>query len=222
MTTPALNWYHLADSAFPTGGFAFSSGIEASAKFGLFTNRGQFMDTLRSALEQWVTYEIPFINSCFDEKEDVDALRESYHAGMTSSPMLRGSLVQGRSMLRSLEQLLGAEALKSTRERLPRNPERRHLLLVYGWGLAELGMPLTEAKNCFLYINVRDAISSAIRLGCIGPMEGHRMQHQLLQEGESLLSIQPLRDYRSARRNAPALEIAQAGHDRIYSKLFQS
>ncbi len=222
MSTGLLNWYHLADSAFPTGGFAFSSGIEASAKFGLFTSRRQFVETLRSAMEQWISYEIPFLKSCFNEEEDPVTLRDMYHAGMTSPPMLRGSLVQGRSMLRSLEHLVGADALARTRERVPRNPERRHFLLVYGWGLAELGMPLAEAQNCFMYINVRDAISSAIRLGCIGPMEGHQIQHQLLQEGERLLSTSPELDYRAARRNAPALEIAQAGHDRIYSKLFQS
>ncbi|MDF3129379.1 urease accessory UreF family protein [Kiritimatiellaeota bacterium B1221] len=222
MTAAALNWFHIADSAFPTGGFAFSSGIEASAKFGLFTSRQQFVETLQTAVEQWISYEIPFLNSCFDDAEDPVALRDVYHAGMSSPPMLRSSLVQGRSMLRSLESLVGADALTRTRERVPRSPERRHLLLVYGWGLAELGMPLAEAQSCFMYINLRDAISSAIRLGCMGPMEGHQIQHQLLQEGDRKLSRALNRNFRTARRTAPALEIAQAGHDRIYSKLFQS
>jgi len=221
MTSTPLNWYHLADSAFPTGGFAFSSGLEAAAKIGLFRSRNDFFQYLQCSIRQLASYDIPFVNSCFTEA-DTEQILEYYHAGITTPTMMRASLIQGRSLIRSLEQILGEGALKETCQRLPRNPDRRHWLLVFGWGLSEVGMELSEATRCLLYITVRDAISSAVRLGSIGPMEGHQMQHDLLQEGERLLERSQGSGYETARRLAPSLEISQAWHGHIYSKLFQS
>jgi urease accessory protein len=187
MSTAALNWYHLADSAFPTGGFAFSSGVEAAAKLGLFTCRQQFTDFLRTAMSQLACYEMAFLTGCYTGAKPTDMITR-YHAGMTAPSICRASLIQGRSLLRSLEHLLGENALPHTRSLLSIKPDRRHFLLVYGWGLQELGMDAAEARRCLLYINLRDWISAAIRLGSIGPMEGHRIQHQLLREGDHLLT----------------------------------
>lgn len=221
MSTAALNWYHLADSAFPTGGFAFSSGVEAAAKLGLFTCRQQFTDFLRTAMAQLVRYEMTFLTSCFGRAHPTDIITY-YHAGMTAPSLCRASLIQGRSLLRSLEHILGENSLPHTRSLLSIKPDRRHFLLVYGWGVQELGMDLPEARRCLLYINLRDWVSATIRLGSIGPMEGHQIQHQLLQEGNHLLNRYQDLSYTSARRTAPALDIAQSWHDQIYSKLFQN
>ncbi len=221
MSASALNVLHLADSAFPAGGFAFSSGVEAAAKLGLFTCRSEFAEFLRSALHQVVGYEIAFLNDCFRDTDAVE-LREAYHSGFTAPSLLRASLAQGRGYIRAMNGIVGADAYPQTLSRLPPSPDRRHFLLVFGWSLAEMGVDVAEARSCFLYINLRDWMSAAIRLGCVGPLEAHALQHRLLLESAGALEAAASRNHRQARRRAAALDIAQSWHDRIYSKLFQS
>ena len=221
MPAARINWYHLADSAFPTGGYAFSSGLEAAAKLSLFTSTPQFEDFLRASLRQLCFFDLCYLNSCY-QHEDRGEVLEGYHASMLSASMAKGSLIQGRSFLRCLEQLEGKAALEKTRKSLPRSPERRYFLLAFAWGLEELGMAQKEARDCFLFINLRDWISSATRLGSIGPMEGHRIQHRLLHEADALLEQTAGLTLHEAARCAPALETAQAWHANIYSKLFQT
>jgi len=216
-----LKGYHLADSAFPTGGYAFSSGLEAAAKLGLFTCAQGFQDYLRASLRQWTAYDIPFLNSCYRHPRPAEVI-ERYHAGMLAPALCKASLLQGRCFIRCLLHLLGENALSETQALLPADPDRRHLLLAYGWGLRETGMDLAEARRCLLYINLRDGISAAVRLGSIGPMEGHALQHQLLRQGDEWLEAADGAGMEQARRCSPAIEIAQAHHARIYSKLFQN
>ncbi len=221
MPAPRLNWYHLADSAFPTGGYAFSSGLESAAKLGIFTCVESFQSYLGASLRQFVAYEIPFLNSCYRHPDAADVI-ERYHAGMLAPTMCKASLLQGRSFLRCLDHLLGGDALAETRARFPDDPDRRHFLLAYGWGLREAGMELDEARRCLLYVTLRDWISAAVRLGSIGPMEGHVLQHRLLRQGGEWLEAAAGHGMEQARRSSPALDIAQAYHTRIYSKLFQN
>ncbi len=216
-----LSAFHLADSAFPTGGYAFSSGLEAAAKLGLFQTDAEFEAYLGSFLEQLLAYELPFLNSAASEDLDPDML-QAYHAGLLVPEMMKASLIQGRSLLRALRSLHGSEALPRTLASFPRNPDRRHFLLIYGFALHELGFPLDDIQHGFLYMNVRDWISSAVRLGCLGPMEGHRIQHRLLARVPELLAGSDTVTWREARRNAPRVDHAQAWHTHIYSKLFQS
>src|SRR5690606_38364499 len=89
--------FHLADSAFPTGGYAFSSGIEAAAKLGLFRTHQEFASYLRNALDQLNGYEIPFLQS-FCQQPDAPELIEAYHAGCLVPGMTKASLIQGRSL----------------------------------------------------------------------------------------------------------------------------
>lgn len=217
----ALNWYHLADSAFPTGGYAFSAGLEAAAKLGLFSSMEEFEAYLRSSLAQVAAYEVPFLQACRNDSDSA-AVIERYHAGLLSPSMVKASLVQGRSLLRALEQLEGREAIARTLARLPREPDRRHFVLAFGWGMAELGMESEETVRCFLFMNLRDGISAAVRLGSLGPMEGHRLQHRMLGELDDLVSGSAAKGWRDAVRSTPQIDAAQGYHNRIYSKLFQN
>ena len=60
---------HLADSALPTGSFAYSYGLESSVTFGLLRTEAELRAYLYSFLQQVVGFELPFITSAADTPE---------------------------------------------------------------------------------------------------------------------------------------------------------
>ncbi len=69
---------------------------------------------------------------------------------------------------------------------------------------------------------LRDQLSAAIRLGLLGPLEGHQLQHDFYAVFEHILAAQAGKGYGEAVRSAFMLDVAQVLHEDIYSKLFQN
>ena len=78
------------------------------------------------------------------------------------------------------------------------------------------------AQKIVLYGTARGVLSAAVRLGIAGSFEAQRMQYECspwldrIADRCSALSIDDL------AQTAPVLDLLQAGHDRLYSRLFQS
>ena len=79
-----------------------------------------------------------------------------------------------------------------------------------------------EETTCsfLFYLFCRDQVSSAVRLGICGPVEGQRVLKYLLGYERGVLDLafeesEPI-------KTAPAWEVAQSSHSRIYSTLFQN
>ena len=69
---------------------------------------------------------------------------------------------------------------------------------------------------------LRDQLSAAIRLGFLGPLAGHRLQHDFYAVFEHLLSGQEGSSFGEASRSAFMLDVAQVLHEDLYSRLFQT
>ena len=55
----------LADSNFPTGGYAFSNGLEAAKQMGLLRSSDDLDAYLHTVIHATARGEIPFVNACF-------------------------------------------------------------------------------------------------------------------------------------------------------------
>src|SRR5256885_14226395 len=66
--------WQLADSAFPTGGFAHSAGLEAAWQHGEVRNRAELLTFLETNLRQVGRVALPFVNTAYDEAERVAGL----------------------------------------------------------------------------------------------------------------------------------------------------
>jgi urease accessory protein len=77
-------------------------------------------------------------------------------------------------------------------------------------------------QKIVLYGTARGVLSAAVRLGIAGSFEAQRMQSECgpwldrIANRCSALSTDDL------AQTAPVLDLLQAGHDRLYSRLFQS
>jgi urease accessory protein len=74
----------------------------------------------------------------------------------------------------------------------------------------------------YLYMGMRDQICAAVRLGMVGPRQGQKVLRGLLEEIETQAERATGLDYHQSFRCAAVLEIVQAGHTTLYSRLFQS
>jgi urease accessory protein len=83
-------------------------------------------------------------------------------------------------------------------------------------------VPGDDARRLHLFCLLRDQVSAAIRLGLVGPAEGHELQASLFGHCERLQRRSAERRHRDAWRCAPLIDLAQASHSRLYSRLFQN
>ncbi|MDO7886560.1 urease accessory protein UreF [Hymenobacter cheonanensis] len=214
---------HLADSALPTGSFAYSYGLESSLTFGLITTETEFRAYLYSFLQQAMGFEIPFVTAAAQATgNDLEALLLEYDAQLLTPALHRASLTQGKNWLKLLATFYPEAGLAEVGRELARQELPAHFVPLFGLSLGKTGFAVADIQATYLHLTLRDQLSAAIRLGFIGPMAGHRLQHDFYEIFESLLDSADIRPYTEASRCTLLLEVAQILHDDIYSRLFQN
>ncbi|RAK62182.1 urease accessory protein UreF [Hymenobacter edaphi] len=216
---------HLTDSAIPTGAFAYSYGLESSVAFGLVRTGFELRNYLYSFLQQAASLELPFLLSCCHHASldaGLLAVAEEYDALLLVPALHRASLVQAKNWLRLLESFYPDAHLAELTAWHEHAGRPLHFVPAFGLALTRLGCAAPDIQTMYLHMALRDQISAAIRLGVIGPMEGHRLQHDFYAVFDELLTQHAGRGYQQATRSAFLLDTAQTLHDDIYSKLFQN
>ena len=216
---------HLVDSAIPTGSFAYSYGLESSITFGLINTPFALRNYLYSYLQQAGSAELPFINSTFQLSEknpEFQTLAEEYDAQLLVPTFYKASAVQGRNWLKLLTSFYPELELETITQWFAAHTIPPHFTLVFTLALQRAGFALAELQAMYLHMLLRDQLSAAIRLGFLGPLEGHKLQHDFYAVFEHILAAQTGKGYGEATRSAFLLDVAQVLHEDIYSKLFQN
>lgn len=216
---------HLVDSAIPTGSFAYSYGLESSLTFGLIDTPFALRNYLYSYLQQAGSAELPFINSAFrltEKAAEFQLLAEEYDAQLLVPALYKASAVQGRNWLKLLASFYPELGLATITDWFSGHNIPPHFTLVFTLALQRAGFALAELPAMYLHMLLRDQLSAAIRLGFLGPLEGHRLQHDFYAVFEHILAGQAGKEYGAATRSAFLLDVTQGLHADIYSKLFQN
>ncbi|QKG53122.1 urease accessory protein UreF [Hymenobacter sp. BRD67] len=214
---------HLADSALPTGSFAYSYGLESSITFGLIQTETELRAYLYSFLQQAVGFELPFVTSAATAAAgELAALLGEYDAQLLTPPLHRASLMQGKNWLRLLTTFYPEAGLAELGRELARQELPAHFVPLFGLSLGRIGFATAAIQATYLHLALRDQLSASIRLGFIGPMAGHLLQHDFYGVFENLLASTDIRPYTEATRCTLLLDVAQIFHDDIYSRLFQN
>jgi urease accessory protein len=220
MPTPTLLW-QLADSAFPAGGFSHSAGLEAAVQLGEVRSPDDLGRWLEQLLWSAGAAALPFAGAAHREPAALPEIDARCDAFLTGHVANRASRAQGRAFLRASSQALGGEA--ASLEALVR--ERGfpgHLAPVLGAVLAGQGIDRREAQRLLLFLSLRGAVSAAVRLGVIGPLEAQRLQARAAPTLEAVLAARGDTALEDAAQVAPLLDLLQGHQDRLYSRLFQS
>ncbi len=222
-----LGLLQLADANFPSGGFAFSNGLEGLAKLGHLQSLEDFRQYLHAALDQATSADMAFFNSAYwaggvGEGGELELIGEEWDAWVFLPTLRRAGLSQGQSWCRSMEEVYATPAIVRMRADFQFRKIPMHFLLVLAVSLRRLELPLDQAQRVFLHMALRDPLSAAVRLGLLGSLQAQKLHRESLPIAEAFAREHCDLRFDQALRSAPMIELAQASHENLYSKLFQS
>jgi urease accessory protein len=229
-----LTLWQLVDSAFPTGGFAHSSGLEAAWQQGEVRNRAGLVSYLEASLNQIGQAALPFVTSAWDGPERLDELDELCEVFTTNHVANRASRSQGRAFLTAVERVFldasvpaisthnGESMVKRAEARAPDFLTFAHFTPVFGACLRRMGVDRQTTARMFFFNHLRGVFAASVRLNIIGPMEAQMLQHRLSTQAEEVIHRCQALTLDDLAQTAPLLDLWQGAQDRLYSRLFQS
>jgi len=219
-----MNWLvlQLADSAFPTGGFAHSGGLEAAAQLGEVRTPDELASFVEASLWQAGCAALPFVGAARDDPPRFAALDRACDALLTSHVANRASRTQGRAFAATCARVVDDAALAELDAACRARRVHAHLAPVFGAALGALGVARADALALFLHASLRGLASAAVRLGLAGPLEAQRLVRASAPALDRVLAACAATSVDDAAQPAPLLDLFGATHDRLYSRLFQS
>jgi urease accessory protein len=226
-TLSLLNGLRFVDSFFPSGGYAFSSGLEAAVQGGAVRNA-----------EDLSRYVVELLTIGIGE-------RDAVAVGLAHDAYVSGSLEIAFNVDQELEAMkLGRESRAASRQmgrqiiRLAADQHTRqsliedylaaveaeqtpgHLAVTVGLTLAAAGWSKEDTIAAFLYQTATGFVAAAMKLLPLGQREGQRLLERWLEV------IEPI-SHKAAHQQvlqswSPIQDIYAMRHSRLESRLFRS
>jgi urease accessory protein len=205
--------WQLMDSAFPTGGFAHSAGLEAAWQHDEVRDREQLLSFIEAGLYQLAHAALPLVTTAHAEPDRLaewDRLCDAFTSNHVAN---RASRLQGRAFLNAAQKVFAVV--------LPESP-CRHFAPVFGASLSQLEVSRETAGRLFFFSHLRGVLAAAVRLNIAGPMEAQMLQRRLAPVAERILTECLPLTLDDLAQTSPLLDLWQGAQDRLYSRLFQS
>jgi urease accessory protein len=226
-TISLLNGLRFVDSFFPSGGYAFSSGLEAAVQGGAVRNA-----------EELSRYVVESLMTGIGE-------REAVAVGLAHDACVSGILEIALKADQELEAMkLGRESRTASRQmgrqviRLAANQHARqaliedylaaveaeqtpgHLALSFGLTLAAAGWSKEETIAAFLYQTATGFVAAAMKLMPIGQREGQWLLESWIEVIERV--SRNAAHQQMLQSWSPVQDIYAMRHGRLESRLFRS
>jgi urease accessory protein len=212
-----------ADSAFPSGSFAFSNGIEGLAAMNAPLDRSGLRDVVTMVLRhRWATSDrvaVALTHRAHDDFDDVADVDRAVEAATLTEPLRTGSKRNGNALLAAHARLAtpGAVELRSLIET---GKAHGHLPVVQGFVWRARGMSEADAIAVSGYSTASGLIAAAVRLGRVGAVEAQAVLAALLPTIADL--SRPVPPGAEIECFMPWVDAAAARHARAHLRLFAS
>jgi urease accessory protein len=216
---------HLGDSAFPSGAFAFSWGLEGLAADGLVAAEADLAAVVEEVLvNRWRSFDRVVLRRVYAmggvgrSIDDLVALDLEVETATWAAPLRAGSRRAGRALLNVHEKLGSAEA-RSYRLRIAADQRLGHLAVAQGIAWRGAGLPLEAAEAVGAWTAISSITSAAIRLGLVGHLSAQAVLRHARAVAAGILAETPDRDA-PLSAFTPLLDIAQMRHQERDVRLF--
>jgi urease accessory protein len=221
---PVSDWliFQLCDSAFPAGGFAHSGGLEAAWQQGHIRSGEALDDLLRCQLNQAARGLAPLVAAAHREPDEHGHLDAFCDAILNNHVANRASRAQGQAFVLAISRVFHEPSVANWSAGIRGGDAFGHFAPAFGAACRVLDIELEISVRLFLFLTLRSLISAAVRLNMVGPLEGQALQRRATAYAETMVGISLSISPQDVTQTAPLLDLLQGGHDRLYSRLFQS
>jgi urease accessory protein len=226
-TSSLIQGLRFVDSFFPSGGFAFSSGLEAAVKDSAVrdgNDLARYVEDLlvqgigrREAIAVAVAHEAVLTGTLAPALE-IDRALESLKLGRDSR---QASRQMGRQVIKvAAEQLHGHRPLTDYRRAVEEGRTPGHMPVAVGLTLAACGWSRRDTVAAFLYQTAQGMVSAAMKLLPVGQQQAQ----QLLADWGPVIAQLSRRITPKAGLASwsPIHDIYAMRHARLESRLFRS
>ena len=226
-TAALLQGLRFIDSFFPSGGFAFSAGLEAAVKDGAVRDGkdlARYVEDLlmhgisrREATSVAVAHQARTaekLATALTVDRELDALKIGRDSRLASRQM-------GRQVIKvSAEQIYDNRLLRDFRAAIEEGRTPGHFPVSIGMTLAACGWSRQDTVAAYLYQTAQGFVSAAMKLLPVGQQEG---QH-LLSRWEPLIAdiSRTAKPQERLISWSPVQDIYTMRHARLESRLFRS
>ena len=189
----ALAVLALADSAFPSGGFAFSSGLEAAWTAGHVVDEADVGLFLTEQLHhRWHTFGRVLLRRYTDDPGPRQALLldDLVERSSVVDVLRRGSRQAGLALLGTFD-ALGSRPAAALRTAVLAGRSPGHLITAQAVCLHGRGLRRDDAETITCWNVVSQTASAALRLGIVGHLGAQRVVAAAVVEAEQLLRREP-------------------------------
>lgn len=221
-----LTGLRFVDNFFPSGSYAFSSGLEAAVQSGQIRNVGEFAayveDVLRGGLSQREAVAVAraldaqargSASDASDTDYELDAMTMCSESRMASRQM-------GRQVVRVAAEGSSSAVLQEFRSMVDQDLTPGHFAICLGMTLGDVGWDREEAVSAFLYQTAVGFVSAGMKLLPVGQRQGQRLLRLwapwIAQVACAINPDEPLRTW------SPVQDVHAMRHARLASRLFRS
>jgi urease accessory protein len=173
----ALLSLQLGDSAFPSGAFTFSWGLEGLSLDGFVATKQDVFEVVeQQLLYRWQSMDRVLLVRAHSTTalEEIEALDLLADASTPSSAMRLGTRQAGRRLL-SVGARMGLSRVSTYRKRALETQQCGHLPVVQGLLLNEMGLTLPAAEMISAWSLVSGQAAAGVRLGLISHIEAQEL-----------------------------------------------
>lgn len=181
-TAALLEGLRFVDTFFPSGGYAFSSGLEAAVQGGAVKTSDQLARYIEDLLRGGMSRREALATKQANRSATIGSLDAAVHIDreLDSTKLGRESRMASRQMGRQVirvaaDQIRAKSILSEYRDEVDADRAHGHLAVTFGLTMGACGWSSEETAAAFLYQTAVGFISAAMRLSPIGQHEGQRI-----------------------------------------------
>lgn len=237
----SLDLMFLHDSAFPTGSYAHSFGMETFIQREKILDKDDLRDFCKVYLKDNLgCSEAVFLKEAYHlvynkllnkesslknrtiELKKLIELENYCHVFKNTTELRKASTMMGRQFLKAILPLYKYEILVKWKQLLDSDKIHGDYIIVYSILAAYLGIDSTTAIMTYLYANISSLIYNAVRAIPLGQQAGISTIHSLLLDCYNVAELVMEKGIDDIYNCTPGLEMASMEHQFLYTRLFIS